>query len=152
MLNQEEKPIIKKIMEKDSAIKVLQEIKENIAGVDLTAICEENITISNEDLQDMTIKRVIQAIQCGLVYWDNNENVLVQKLIKPLISGELEAKELKYKNRLCIKELKNMNSENQLDLLEKALSQITGRASHLIGKLTGQDIQIATGCLSFFAV
>ena len=152
MLNQEEKPIIKKIMEKESAIKVLQEIKENIAGVNLDSICEENAAIKAEDLQDITLKRVIQAIQCGLVYWDDKENVLVQKLIKPLISGELEAKELKYKNRLCIKELKNMNSENQLDLLEKALSQITGRAPHLIGKLTGQDIHIATGCLSFFAV
>lgn len=153
MENLEQKPVITKKMEKETAIKMLNEIKENIGGVDLETICSENDDITPENINDDITNRLVQAIQCGLVYWDEKENVLVQKLIRPLVSGDLTANELKYQHKLTIRDLKMINSPgiSELEVFEKALAQITGRGNALIGKLSGQDVQIASGCLSFFA-
>ncbi len=150
MQNVQEKTEIKKIMEKETAIKVLNEIKDLIGGVDLTEICENDSEIRLEDVQDPIQKILISAVMCGLVYWDEKENCLTQKLIRPLKAGELTASEFKYKNRLNVKELKSINAMSELDLFEKVLSQMVTRPSHLVGQLMGQDIDISMGCLSFF--
>lgn len=150
MSTQQQRPEIKKIMEKDSAIKMLNEIQHLIGGTDLTNICDDEIEIKPDSIQDVTTRRVLQAIQCGLVFWDENQNCLIQKLIRPLKSGEQTASELKYINRMNVKELKGIQAVNELELFEKVLSQVVGRSPHLIGHLTGQDIEIAMGCLSFF--
>ena len=146
----QENPVIRKIMEKESAIAVLNEIKDRIGGADLTNICGDEVDVTPNDIQEATTRRVIQAIQCGLVYFDERENCLVQRLIRPLKSGELTAEELKYKHRLNLTQLKAMNAANELDLLEKVLSQVSGRPPQLIGQLKAQDIEVATGCLVFF--
>ena len=153
MENLEQKPVIKKKMEKETAIKLLNEIRENIGGVDLETICDENNEITPENINDEITKRLIQAIQCGLVYWDENENVLIQKLIRPLKSGDMSANELKYQYKLTIRDLKMINTPGvgELEVFENALAQITGKGRALIGRLSGQDIQIASGCLGFFA-
>ena len=147
---QQERPEIRKIMEKETAIKLLNEIKDLIGGVDLTDICGDELEIKLDSIQDPIQKMLIAAVQCGLVYWDEQENCLVQKLIRPLKSGEITADEFKYKSRLNVKQLKEFNPTNQLDLFQKMLSQISGRPYHLIGNLSGQDIEVAMGCLSFF--
>lgn len=147
---QEKRPEIRKIMEKETAIKTLNEIKDLIGGVDLTSICDDELEIKPENIQDPIQKMLVAAVQCGLVYWDEQENCLIQKLIRPLKAGELTASEFKYKNRLNVKELKSINAMSELDLFEKVLSQIVARPSHLVGQLMGQDIDISMGCLCFF--
>lgn len=147
---QQAKVQIVKIMEKETAVKTLIEIKDLIGGVDLTEICEDVSEIKSEDIQDPIQKVLIAAIQCGLVYWHEDENCLTQKLVRPIKSGEINASEFKYKHRLNISELKLINAKSELDLFEKVLSQMVARPSQLIGKLTGQDIDISMGCLSFF--
>lgn len=141
---------IRKIMEKETAVKVLNEIKDSIGGVDLMEICDDVPEIKPEDIQDPIQKILIAAIQCGLVYWNEEENCLTQKLIRPVKSGEITAEEFKYKHRLSINQLKSINAKSELDLFEKGFSQMVARPSQLIGQLTGQDIQISMGCLSFF--
>jgi hypothetical protein len=134
---QQTKAQIVKIMEKETAVKTLNEIKDLIGGVDLMEICDDVSEIKLEDIQDPIQKILIAAIQCGLVYWSEEENCLVQKLIRPVKSGEITADEFKYKHRLSINELKSINAKNELDLFEKGLSQMVARPSQLIGRLTG---------------
>ncbi len=141
---------IRKIMEKESAIKILSEIKEKIGGVDLSSICDEASDIIDENSQDPTINRLIQAIQCGLVYWDEGENILVQKLIYPITCGQTKADHFKYIKKLTINELEGLNTKDQLKVFKNILAQITARPVQLIGQLRGQDTEIAMGCLSFF--
>jgi len=149
MENQEQKTIIKKKMEKSRAIEILSEIKQNICGVDMDEICDGNELSKNIEQQQL-YKRLIQAIQCGLVYWDENNNCLIQKLINPVKCGELQASEFKYNKRPTIDELQAMNVTNEIEAFINIMSAITARPTQLIGQLYGQDLQIATGCMSFF--
>lgn len=144
---QQEKPVIKKIMEKESAVTILNEIRDKLGCTDLSNICGDELEIKSDDT---ITQRLIQAVQCGLVYWDESENCLVQKLIRPIKSNEINASEFYYKNRLNIQQLKGVKAISELDFLEKVLSQITGKSTHLIGKLSGQDVEVATGCVGFF--
>ena len=139
---------IRKIMEKETAIKNLEEIKNKICDVDLDAICGEETSI--KDNGDVTVKMLIQAVMCGLVYWDEEKECLCQKLIKPLKSGEIERKELLYKHGLTLGEMKDFRSNSEFEHAIKSLATITACPVHLIEKLGGQDMQIATGCTSFF--
>src|SRR5574344_1303342 len=116
---------IEKIMEKESAIKVLNDIKNKIGGVDLSNICDDESDIFDVNSDDSMTKRLIQAIQCGLVYWDENENTLVQKLIYPIKCGEVSADHFKYSRQLTMNDLKGLNTNNQLELFACLLSQIT---------------------------
>ena len=149
MENQAQKTIIQKKMEKSRAIEILSEIKQNICGVDIDEICDGDELSKNAELQK-TYKRIIQAIQCGLVYWDDVNNCLVQKLITPIKCGELEATEFKYKNCPTIDELQALNVNNEIEAFIGIMSTIVARPTQLIGQLYGQDLQIATGCMSFF--
>lgn len=146
-----QRPKIQKIMEKDTAIKTLNEIKEHIIGIDLSDICGEETEIFAQNIDDISIKRLIQAIQCGLVYWDDEENILVQKLIQPVQSGQITATEFKYLKRLTINELDGINVNNQIKSFIKMMSLVTARPTQIIEQMNGQDAEIAMGCMSFFA-
>ena len=144
-----ERQKIEKVMEKESAINEMARIQDNLGGVDIVKICE-NQTDPKDFENDPALKKVICAVMCGLVYWNEEKNCLSQKLIKPIKAGELEADQLDYKYNVSLKDLKMMNSSNSFELLIKTLSKIVGRAEPLIGQLHGQDSEIALGCLSFF--
>lgn len=140
---------IRKMFEKERAIEILSDIKERICGVDIDEICnDENLTNNTDFLQ--TYKRLIQAIQCGLIEWSESENCLVQHLIKPIKCGELEAVEFKYRKRPTINELQGMNANNEIEAFINIMATLTARPTQLIGQLNGQDLQIASGCMSFF--
>lgn len=148
-MEHQEKAIIRKRFEKERAIEILGEIKERICGVDIDEICNGDNLSNNVEFQQ-AYKRLIQAVQCGLVEWSEAENCLVQQLINPLKCGDLEAKELKYKKRPTIDELQGMNVNNEIEAFINIMSSLTARPTQLIGQLNGQDLQIASGCMSFF--
>ena len=139
---------IRKIMEKDSAIKVLEEIKNKICDVDLDELCGEKTQV---DIKDNEIaKKLLQAVMCGLVYWDDEKGCMVQRLIHPIKSGETEAKELYYKNNVTLSDANGFKASNQAGLIKESLALITARPIQLIGEIRGQDMTIATGCIRFF--
>lgn len=140
---------IKKIMEEESALKVIDDIKNKICDVDLDDICGEKVEVS-EGAQKTIFKRVKQAVMCGLVYWDEDENCMIQKLIKPIKSGEVEADKLCYKNQITLGDSCDFSADSNAALLIESISHACARPTQLIGKLSGQDFNIAVGCLSFF--
>lgn len=144
-----DKKQIKKIMEKESALKVIDEIKNNICEVDLDDLCGEKVEVTEGDSATI-FKRVIQAVMCGLVYWDEDKKCMVQELIHPIKSGETSAESLEYRHKLTLGDAKGFKASNHSELMIESISTACARPTQLIEKLEGQDFNIAIGCMSFF--
>lgn len=140
---------IRKIMTKEQAEAVLADIKNRLCEVDLDELCADEVSIEKGE-NEILYKRVIQAIMCGLVYWDDQRGFMVQKLIKPIRSNEITIDELCYKYPIKLGQVKGMNAKNDADVLLQSLAIITGRGKHALEGLTGRDNEIAAGCFNFF--
>jgi len=138
-----------KIMTKDQAIEVLEDIKNKICDVDLDDLCGDEVEIEKGE-NDRLYKRILQAIMCGLVYWDDEKDCMIQKLIKPIKSNEIIIEQLEYKYSLKLGQIKSINAKNEADVLLQSLTHITGRAKQALEKLSGRDNEIAAGCFNFF--
>ncbi len=139
---------VTKIMERESALKILEDMKNKICDVDLDALCgeETNVKAANETL----FNRLVQAVMCGLVFYDEEKSCLVQKLIKPVKSGEMSREALYYRHQLTLGQMKQFKSTNEIGYGIESLATITACPIHLIEQLAGQDQQIATACIDFF--
>lgn len=142
--------MVQKIMEKDSALKVIDDIKNKIGGVDLDELCGDKVDITEDKENEIIFKRLLQAVMCGLVSWDETENCLVQELVTPVKSGDVTLDKLYYKNKLRLKHGKNFKSNNQAGITIESLAVACSRPTQVIEQMTGQDINIALGCLNFF--
>ena len=140
---------IRKIMTKEQAENVLSDIKNRLCDVDLDELCGDEISVDRGE-NEILYKRVLQAIMCGLVYWDEDRGYMVQKLIKPIRSNEIKIDELEYKYPIKLGQVKGMNAKNDADVLLQSLAIITGRGKHALEGLHGRDNEIAAGCFSFF--
>jgi hypothetical protein len=142
---------IKVRMSEEKAQQVIDEIKNKICDVDLDELCGEEAKIENKDEETSKIyKKVIQAVRCGLVEWDETENCMVQHLIHKLKAGTLEADKLCYKNNVKFGDSKDFRSSQQGEVMIQTLANITARPTQLIEELRGQDLLIAIGCMGFF--
>ncbi len=157
---------IKKIMERESAKKLLDEYKLKVCGVDLEKLCSDDELIEEarektknktetEERAEVISKKYERALEnavmCGLIFWSEEEKCLCQKLIKPVESGEQSCNVIQYKNQLCLNDAKNQ-SDNATQVLIDNLSKLSGRSKPLISKISGQDVDIAVGCVSFFGM
>lgn len=147
--NEKKEQRISKIMTKDQAIEVLEDIKNKICDVDLDDLCGDEVEIEKGE-NDRLYKRILQAIMCGLVYWDDEKDCMIQKLIKPIKSNEIIIEQLEYKYSLKLGQIKSINAKNEADVLLQSLTHITGRAKQALEKLSGRDNEIAAGCFNFF--
>lgn len=142
---------ITKIMSKESAIENLNSMLEKIGGVDIDSICDDRLQITVDDYgKEPVLTRLIQGVMCGLVYWDEDNSCMVQKLIHPVKSGELTADKLYYKYKLKVFQMQDTNFNNPVGASMELLSKVTGRSVKVIGGMSGRDIDIAVGCLNFF--
>ena len=141
---------VTKIMERVSALKVIEEMKNLICDVDLEELCGEPVNINEDNAKKEGMETLVRAVMCGLVFWDENKNCMVQKFIRPLKSGEQTADFIEYRKKLTLEDAKNFNANNQVELTIQSLAAVCGRSNQLIGKLSGQDLAIATACMSFF--
>lgn len=143
---------IEKKMERESALKIIDEIKNQICDIDLDEICGDSVNVTEGGSKDeqKIFNKVVQAVQCGLVYWDEDENCMAQKLIHPLKSGTIEKEVLFYKHNVTLADAKSAKSQNPTEMMILSLAVVTANATQVIEKLRGQDLNIAIGCLSFF--
>ena len=142
--------MVEKIMERESALKILDDLKNKIGGVDLDEICGEKVEVESEEGNEIIHKRLVQGIMCGLVYWDEDKECLVQELISPVKSGEVECDKLYYRNKLTLKDGKDFKAKNRVGLTLESLSVCCERPIQIVEKIHGTDVNIAMGCLSFF--
>lgn len=140
---------VKKIMEKETALNLINDIKNKICDVDLDELCGDEVEVAQGD-SSVIFKKVVQAVQCGLVEWDEEEKCLTQTLIHPITSGTMKADKLFYKTNITLGDAKNYKTTNQAEIMINSIANVTGKATQLIEQLRGQDLNIAIGCLSFF--
>jgi len=89
-----------------------------------------------------------RAIRCGLVYWDDNENCLVQKLINKIdIGGGVVAEQFKYNNGFVTL---GMQDKLQAGDAVGVVADLTGRPEALVSKMRGQDSSIASALVKCF--
>ena len=79
---------IRKKLEQSAAIRELNDIKNKMGGVNLDSICNDELEITEKNLTDFNIKRLVQAVQCDLVYYDEQEISLLPKAVA-IITMEL---------------------------------------------------------------
>lgn len=140
---------IRKVMEKEAALEYINEIKDKICGVDLDSICDEetNIIGGNEQI----FNKFVQAVMCGLVYYDDEKECLVQKLIKPVKAGQLEREALYYRNHLKLGQMKMFKEQKEMGVAIEAIATVTACPIPLIEEIEGQDQKIASACVDFFS-
>lgn len=140
---------IRKIMEKEAALACIEDMKNKICGVDLDSICDEKTSVigGNEAIYN----KFIQAVMCGLVYWDDEKNCLVQKLTNPVKAGELTRDTLYYRNHLTLGRMKSFREQKEMGIAIEAIATVTACPAPLIEALQGQDQKIASACVDFFS-
>lgn len=140
--------MIQKIMEKTDAEKYLQEIKLKIVDVDLDEICGDEPQKS--ELEKKLKSKLVQAVQCGLIYYNDDKKLLVQKLIKPIKCGEQTADFLEFYNDLSLNHVKNNKAETPVQALIQTGAILTRRSENLISQLSKTDSTLLEGIISFF--
>jgi len=138
---------IKKIMEKEAALKVIDEIKNKLFSIDLDELCGEKVSVKEETV---LFKYIVQGVMCGLVYWNDEKNCLTQELVNPLKVGDIEKTHLDFINDITLGDTKGFNAENQSDLIIKSIAHITANGFQVIEKLKKTDLNIATALCRFF--
>lgn len=141
---------IRVLMTEEQAKNVLNDIKNKICEVDLDELCGDNNIENNDEKTSQIYKKVLQAIRCGFVQWDDEKNCMVQRLIHPLQSGEISANELYYQNKIKFGDSRDFKNDQNGEVMIQSLSTITARPTQLIEQLMGQDLLISIGCMGFF--
>ena len=140
---------IRKVMEKDAALNYINEMKDKICGVDLDSICDEKTDIIGGNEQ--VFNKFVQAVMCGLVYYDEEKGCLVQNLIKPVKAGQLERDALYYRNHLTLEQMKMFKEQKEMGVAIEAIATVTACPIPLIEQIEGQDQKIASACVDFFS-
>lgn len=140
---------IKKIMERETALERINEIKNKIGEVDLDSICEEETSVIGGN--EAVYKKFVQAVMCGLVFWDDEKNCLVQTLINPVKAGELHREALYYQKHLTLGQMKRFKEDKEMGVAIEAIATVTACPVPLIEQIQGQDQKIASACVDFFS-
>ncbi len=140
---------IRKKLEENQALKEIEDYKTKMFGENILDVLDsENV---EKALQKITPgKYLLAAVMAGVVYFDDEKNCLVQELIKPVQSGEQEAKSLYYKHNMTMGLMRDENTSNEMALSINMISRLTGRSKQIIEKIFGQDLHIMQDLTSFF--
>lgn len=139
---------LSKKMEKESARKEIEAIREKIVGENILSLLKEDV---KEDFSAQAPgDYLLASVMAGIVFWDDEKNCLIQKLFKPLKSGEQSREELHYKGDLNLGLLRDENTPNEIAASINVVSRLTGASKQLIEKLCYQDLSITQEITSFF--
>ncbi len=159
---------IRKIMEREGAIKLLDSFKLKVCGVDLEKLCSDDELIEEaeeklkqkdkseteeraEILMQKYRRTLENAVMCGLIFWNDEKDCLCQKLVRSVASGDQSCDVLQYANQLCLNDVKNQSNDTTQVLIDN-LSKISGRSKQVVSKIGGVDVDIAMACISFFGM
>lgn len=145
---------IKKIMSRETAIKIINDIKLKICGVDLEAICSDDELVESVKEKNPAMKkyeRLIQnAVMTGLVFWSEERNCLCQKLIKPVKVGEQSCSVLNYASEITLTQMKGQTGTDKFDSIINTVATLTNRSKPIIGAIKNLDVDIMVACVNFF--
>lgn len=135
----------------ETALKNIEEIKENLYGKNILDLLQNDDT--KKEVEKVKPGNFLKAaVVGGLVYYDTEQKSLVQKLINPIESGEQKCDTLYYKNRLTLEILRDEDTSNDIAHAINLVTRLTGRSKQIIGKIYGQDLSIMQDICAFFYV
>lgn len=147
-------PVIKKIMSRESAKKIIEDFKLKICGVDLEKICSDDDLIESIKEKNIALEKyerlIENAVMTGLVFWSEEKDCLCQKLIKPVKSGEQSCTVLQYSSEISLTQMKGQTGTDRIESLINTVSTLTGRSKQIIGAIKNTDVDIMVACVNFF--
>lgn len=140
---------IRKKIEKETALKEIQEIKTKLIGENILDVLDSDEVLKEiENIQPG--KYLLAAVMSGLVYYDDDKKCLVQEFVKPVQSGEQTAENLMFKNNLTLGYMREENTTNEIALTINLVTRLTGKTKQLIEKIYGQDLKVLQDIITFF--
>ena len=138
--------MIERIMDKQSAEVCYAEIEKKLEIINPLVLGEFDPT----PLEELYKKRILQGIMAGLVYFDENENCLVQKLAKPIQTGQIFHDSFKYKKKYKLKDA--CQSAAMGSKVFREVMAITCSLPYaVVDELCGFDYDLSMACLDFFS-
>lgn len=137
-------------LNKEQALKEIESMKEKIIGENILNVLSADSGVKNEIEKVEPPKYLTAAVMTGHVYFDEEKNNVVQKLIKPIQSGEQATDVLYFSNHLTFDLLVEENTNNEIAMVKNIITRLTCKSKQLIGKLEVQDMIIAKEIATFF--
>lgn len=134
--------MVSKIMDISDAKRIYNEIFEKLDIVDLDKLCpieEKKVAEEIKQREKAVEDKLVQAIACGLLYWDNDNNCLTQKLVKPIKTEETSIDILYYKSALKLS-MQRLIAEKDMPAI---IARLTGHGTVTVGEMQAFDSAIA---------
>jgi hypothetical protein len=152
-----EKPQI--LMSSEEAEKYLNSFREKMGYKDISSIVKvENASNSrkeeekeNNNTQDISQIRtkLIEAIQVGIIFFNEESKGIVQKLLYPFDYNGIRIEELCFFKKLKLKDIKNLSQGKEIDTLIKNISIMTNQKQEKIEELDTQDFDYTSAIYVF---
>lgn len=149
--------MIQQIMEESDAIRIYNEMSEKLGIVDLKRICkikpkpkDDDSVAQSPDVDEMRYNTMIRAIACGLVYWDDEKNCIVQKLAPIVQDGDIKREFIYYKNKYSMKQAKKSKTTG-LGAHVEMLGFCCELPTCIIDGLAGMNLEVSLACMDFFS-
>jgi hypothetical protein len=146
------------LMSSEEAEKYLNSFREKMGYKDISSIVKKEdvssiVKIDNneENIQDLSqIKtKLIEAIQVGIIYFDEENKGIVQKLLYPFDYNGMRIEELCFFKKLKLKDIKNLSQGKEIDALIKNISIMTNQKQEKIEELDTQDFDYTSSIYVF---
>jgi hypothetical protein len=146
------------IMSSEEAEKYLNSFRDKMGYKDISSIVKKEdvssiVKIDNneENIQDLSqIKtKLIEAIQVGIIYFDEENKGIVQKLLYPFDYNGVKVEELCFFKKLKLKDIKNLSQGKEIDALIKNIGIMTNQKQEKIEELDTQDFDYTSSIYVF---
>jgi hypothetical protein len=148
------------VMSQEEAEKYLNSFREKMGYKDISSIVKtENISDDkkdnkedNNDNNDNTLQiraKLIEGIQVGIIYFDEENKGIIQKLLYPFTYNGIQVNELCFFKKLKLKDIKNLSQGKEIDVLIKNIAIMTNQKQEKIEELDAQDFDYASSIYVF---
>jgi hypothetical protein len=108
---------------------------------------KESTTGSDNTLQIKT--KLIEGIRVGIIYFDEENKGIVQKLLYPFDYNGIKIEELCFFKKLKLKDIKNLSQGKEIDTLIKNIAIMTNQKQEKIEELDTQDFDYTSSIYVF---
>jgi hypothetical protein len=125
--------------------------KENISSIvkiNILSNSEEEKDNNAQDIAQIRTK-LIEAIQVGIIYFDEENKGIVQKLLYPFDYNGIRVEELCFFKKLKLKDIKNLSQGKEIDTLIKNIAIMTNQKQEKIEELDTQDFDYTSAIYVF---
>jgi hypothetical protein len=136
------------IMSSEEAGKYLDSFREKMGYKDISSIVNIDDKEITSDLSQIKTK-LVEAIQVGIIYFDEENKGILQKLLYPFDYNGVKVEELCFFKKLKLKDIKNLSQGKEIDALIKNIGIMTNQKQEKIEELDTQDFDYTSAIYVF---